>query len=68
MERSRINSLLRDRLGPGVSWLVSAGHGRGAEVIQNLQNAQVPGTFNDTDMGFSDFIIQRRTYGFLGAG
>ena len=35
------------------------------EVIQNLQKKRLTGEFTDSNLAFSDFIIQRKAYEFL---
>src|SRR4029077_15245709 len=61
------NSLLREGLKRPVKWMIAAGNTRGRGAIQNLQAAQLSGEFSDSNLGFSDFIIQRTTYEFLDA-
>jgi len=45
--------------------MISAGETHGTEVIQNLQSERLTGEFTDSNLGFSDFIIQRKAYDFL---
>ena len=58
-------SILREALKRPIKWMVAAGETHGTEVIQNLQRERLTGEFTDRNLGFSDFIIQRKAYEFL---
>ena len=58
-------SVLREGLKRPIKWMVAAGETHGTEVTQNLQKERLTGEFTDSNLAFSDFIIQRKAYEFL---